>query len=138
MPMTTKTKDWKKKWFGVATQCALPDKHPVYSYDTMESLNMNYSYHWDKLNKVTVQQLLNDPDFTYLMLPFIQNHPYFHWTRAELEARKDEIFGCDCCDDKSVLGYMSVGELFSFASNGRKFFDREELFLSTGVIIHTK
>jgi len=138
--MTTKTKDWKKKWIGDVIKSDLPDKHPVYLYDNIKSLHLNYDYHLNKLSKITIRQLLDDPKFVYLMLPFIQKVPYFHWTRAELEARKDEIFECSCCEDKTVLEYMSIAELFSY-SGDRDFFKScmsDAMCLSTGVIIHTK
>ena len=59
---------------------------------------------------------------------------------AELEARKDEIFECSCCEDKTVLEYMSIAELFSYSAD-RDFFKScmsDAMCLSTGLIIHTK
>jgi len=125
--MTTKTKDWKKKWIGDVIKSDLPDKHPVYLYDNIKSLHLNYDYHLNKLSKITIRQLLDDPKFVYLMLPFIQKVPYFHWTRAELEARKDEIFEClgtQIIDNSSfqVMDYSPVisGETV-MSLNGTKF-----------------
>jgi len=136
--MITNKNKWKKKWLEVNR--SKDEDTTAYTYSTIEHLFNNYEHHLEKLSKIKVKQLLDDPSFSYLMLPFITNEPYFQWTRAELEAKKDFIYECTCCEDKAMVEYMTLTELFSLASADKEIHPSciNETMLSTGVFIHTK